>query len=708
VLKARAMPPKVARALDPGTVAGSLGLAVLAGLAVPQHTGLLVPLVAVALMAVLAEAHARRVAKLVAAGVSRSLSTQPLARRFALALTLSLPTVVIATVAARGVSSIVVAYPAAIWGLMAAAFGGLVLAILPVGAGRWLLATAFAISVPVAGVAGERWEAAGVGAQGWAATGQLLGIHPFQTTAVMVDGHGPHDIPVNDYFEPDGSRGYGPDEIAAALQHAIRSIGREHYADGPAAARMAFENVRVVAMSTAPLRESLDRTPVETLSTRMMFFSGTTGQRSRIQFVCPGQREDPRGAMPDLVTKPMCPSKYITEASAGLSVTGRWTGYTEARGQERFGLARQWLGGTRTDGPAGAVVIEREIRWGAWLLVAGLALASISRRENGASQEGLSAVAGAVGILGLLVGIWAVASTSGMPAVGWIETPPSWASFDIRAWTPVLAIGAVVVATLGPGQGGRTFGRGAVRLGAVPLALGVFACASQLRATQWVTPDLYTQGGALAFERWIGGAANALWEADFGYASWTPQVMEAAVASCMAVVLAGSALAMLCSLGTSIDPPRGARGRQWVRASAVVAVAITVACMVISRKTAGASALVPAAMGILVVHGSCMGLTAAGRRPKPTALGIHIGLILLGVWLVFASTAELPSVPFVIVCTAAGLVACASALAFVLPDTSTTETDGLTPSGDSAEPQPATPPTPVPPETTSPPAEPDA
>ena len=89
-----------------------------------------------------------------------------------------------------------------------------------------MLAAGFAISVPIAGVAGERWEAAGVGAQGWAASGQLLGIHPFQTTAVIVDGYGPHDIPVNDYVEPDGSRGYGPDELAAALQHAIRSIGR--------------------------------------------------------------------------------------------------------------------------------------------------------------------------------------------------------------------------------------------------------------------------------------------------------------------------------------------------------------------------------------------------------------------------------------------------------------------------------------------------
>ncbi|MEM6997124.1 MAG: hypothetical protein AAF721_41855, partial [Myxococcota bacterium] len=490
------------RELDPGTVAGSLGLAVLAGLSLPQRYGLLIPLLAIVTMALLAERHGRRVAALRSAGVPRSLSAQPLGRRIALGLSLALPAVVLSAVAARGVASIVVAFPAAIWGVMAAAFAGLVLTLLPVGGGRWLLAGALAATVPVASIAGQRWEDAGEQARGWAYSGSILGIHPFQTTAVVVDGYGPHDLPVNDYVEPDGSRGYGPDEIAAALQHAIRAIGPLHYAHGPARARMAFENVRVIATTTEATREEVSREPVEPLSHRLLFLSGTTGQRSRVQFVCPGQRSDPRGVTPDTVTNPMCPSKYITEASAGLSVTGRWAGYTEARGQERFGLARVALGGTRTDDVAGGRVVERETRWGAWLLLGGLLLVAIPRRERGSAQEGLAAIAGAVGVLALLVAAWMVTFHSGTPVLSWLEPRAHWEALDIRAWTPVLAIGAVAVATLGPGQGGRA-GAGPVRVGAVPLALGVLAAAASLPAAQWLVPDLYPTGQSVAFERFV-------------------------------------------------------------------------------------------------------------------------------------------------------------------------------------------------------------
>lgn len=660
------MAAMVARELDPGTVAGALGLAIVAGLALPQHYGLLPPLLAIVTFALLAERHHRRLSTLADAGISRSLSAQPWGRRVALSLSLALPAVVISTVAARGVSSIVVAYPAAIWGLMAAAFAGLVMTLLPVGRGRWLVVLVLASAVPAAGIAGQRWEAAGAQSRGFAHTGTMLGIHPFQTTAIVVDGFGPHDLPVNDYVEPDGSRGYGPDEIAAALQNSIRALGVLHYRYGPARARMAFENVRVTAVSTEPLRESLDREPVESHHSRLRIESGTTGQRSSIQFVCPGQRSDPRGLTRDAVNNPMCPSKYITEASAGLSVTGRWTGYTEGRGQERFGLARQWLGGTRTDDAVGGRVIEREVRWGAWLLLAGLALVTLPRRERGSAQEGLSAIAGGIGVMALLVVGWVVVLRGDSTVVHWFERAPSWERFDVRAWTPALAIAAVAVATLGPGQGGR-IGSGPVRIGAIPLALGVLASASSLAALQWLRPDLYTVSGALAFERFVGGAADQLWEAGFGFSDWSVLEMEAAVGSVVAVLLAGAALAMLGSWGTSIDPPAGARGRHWARALAVVAVVAVAAFVTVSRKTQGTAALLPAAMAILLVHGSCMGLMAIGRRPRPSAIAVHLALIGLALWVVMASVAPLPSHVFVQVCTGAGVAAALAALIFIVP-----------------------------------------
>lgn len=674
---------------DAGTVAGSLGLALLAGLSLPRQHGLWAPVLAVVAAALLAEYLGRRRAALLDAlavtpgteGEEAAAVRPGLVHRIGLALPLMLATVVVATVAARAASSIVVAYPAAVWGLMAGAFGGLMLTLLPAVRGRWVLTLIVAALVPLAGIAGQRWEDAGTQARGWAYSGGILGIHPFQTTAVVVDGYGPHDIPINDYVEPDGGRGYGPDELAAALQNSIRALGRLHYADGPVRARMAFENVHVVAGTHDALRERLDREPFEPTISRLQFFSGTTGQDSSFAFVCPGQREDPRGVLPDTVTNAMCPSKYITEASAGIAVTGRWTGYTEARGQERFGLARQVLGGTRTDDEQGAAVIEREVRWGAWLLLLGVALVALPRPDSDSAQRGLIALAGALGLYALLVGLWLVLSIDASVAVGWIETPPPWDATplweSLRAWTPVLAIGAIAVAS--PQR------LGAGRFGPVPLALGIVTSTTVLASGQWLTPELYVDAaGEVAFESFVAGMADLMWTQEIGLSSWTVQELEAAIAAVVAALVAGAALALVSAWGRVMDRAPGQTGRDFGRTIAVVLAVAAAAFVVVSRKTLGGSALLPSAMAMLLVYGSGTAVFAGRRTPPPiralAILGdraravtrmvdgfVHVSLVALAGVFLYGAGQQLPSHPFVTACLGLGAVACIGALALLVP-----------------------------------------
>ena len=674
---------------DAGTVAGSLGLALLAGLALPRQYGLWAPVLALLLAALLSEYLGRRRAALLQAseatpgtqGRQAAAARPGLVHRVTLALPLVLATVVVATVAARAASSIVVAYPAAIWGLMAGAFGGLMLTLLPSMRGRWVLTLIVASLVPMAGIAGQRWEDAGTQSRGWAYSGGILGIHPFQATAVVVDGYGPHDIPINDYVEPDGARGYGPDELAAALQNSIRAIGRLHYADGPVRARMAFENVRVVVGTHEALREKLDREPFEPLVSRLQFFSGTTGQSSSLSFVCPGQREDPRGLLPDTVSNPMCPSKYITEASAGISVTARWTGYTEARGQERFGLARQFLGGTRTDDKQGAAVVEREIRWGAWLVLIGIGLVALPRPDPDSAQRGLVALSGALGLSALLVTLWLVLSLPGSVVVQWIESAPSWDVAPLwerlRAWTPALAVAAIAVTS--PQQ------VGAGRFGAVPLALGIVTSTTVLATGPWLLPDLYTNAaGEVAFDRFIAGAADLLWTHGIGLSSWTVQELEAAVAAGVAALIAGAALALVSAWGRAMDPAPGHTGRDFGRPIAVVLAIGAAAFVVVSRKTLGGSALLPSAMALLLVYGSGTGVFAGRRAPPPIRAlavlgdrarrvtwivdaGIHLALVGLAGVCLYAAGQQLPSHPFVTACLGLGVAACVGALALLVP-----------------------------------------
>jgi hypothetical protein len=242
---------------------GPLGLVLLAGLAMPPQQGLLLPLLLALGMVVVGERRLRLVASARAALADGAGGP---AARVALGVAALAAVAVLLTVLARGVGALLVDVPASLWGAGAALGGALAWALvggrLPARA-RPVVLLLLATAVPVAGVVGTRHEAAGPHAHGWAHSGPILGIHPFQTTAILVDGHGPFDLPINDYVEPDGSRGYGPDALADALDRALASIAERVYPSGPARVRRALVDAEVEAVVTPGVWERLDRPPTE-------------------------------------------------------------------------------------------------------------------------------------------------------------------------------------------------------------------------------------------------------------------------------------------------------------------------------------------------------------------------------------------------------------------------------------------------------------
>jgi hypothetical protein len=133
----------------------------------------------------------------------------------------------------------------------------------------------------------------------------------------VIDGYGPFDLPINDFVEPDGSRGYGPEALAEALQRDLAQIAEQQFADGPARAYQAFAGARVEAVVLPAQQERLDR-PVEApTEPRLVVWSGTTGWRSRVEFVCPGQRNDPRPRRPTRCSIACAPTSTARRPARG-------------------------------------------------------------------------------------------------------------------------------------------------------------------------------------------------------------------------------------------------------------------------------------------------------------------------------------------------------------------------------------------------------
>lgn len=641
-------------------LAGPLGLVLLAGLAMPPHRGWLAPMGLALVMVVVGERRLRRVAgarALLARGAG-----SPAARAALLVAALGSAAVLL-TVLARSVGALLVDVPAALWGAGALGLAGLAWAL--VGArvparGRPVVLLLLAAAVPLAGVMGTRFEAAGPDAHGWAHSGPILGIHPFQTTSIMVDGAGPFDLPINDYVEPGGGRGYDPEGLADAIDRALVSIAERVYPEGPARIRRALIDAEVEAVVTPAVWERLDRPPVESTQPRFVVRSGSLGRGSRVEFVCPGRRMDPSreqgGPQGESVMNRMCPDKYASEASAGLGVTGRWSGYSEGRGQDRLGM-HALAGWTRSDDDDGRRVLERETRGWAWIVL-GL-IGALLLRPLARAREGVRGVGGALGLLA--VGLVVILAISGMgePMVGALPgAGPSWSAWpSVAAWAPALALGSLGLFALDGPEVGAAAARAEGRHIAAPsllVVLATLALASALPALGWISP-LHGADGAL----WLP-FVRGLAEASGELAGLTIFEVEGAVAAALVGVLLGATMATASAAVGAVTRLAPGPLSPTHRGGVVLAVLVVAALLVVSRKTAGAAALVPGVVGMTLVLGSGL-LRLVPRDPGvpagPAWLGAlaHLGWTAVGAALVWAAVDPLPAHPFVLLCTGLGL-----------------------------------------------------
>jgi hypothetical protein len=509
-----------------------------------------------------------------------------------------------------------------------------------------------AIAPALVGLAlvGARCESEGVDARGGAYSGPILGIHPFQSTAVIVDGFGPFDLPINDFVEPAGGRGYDPVAYGEAIELALHRIAEVHFAHGPLRAHQAFADATVEPLSTSPVRERLDRDVPASIADvpapRIVVRSGTTGPRSRVEFVCPGQRDDPRPPRPDTVTSRSCPTKYAPEASAGLGLTGRWPGYAEWRGNERLGLVRA-LGGSRPLDEASRSDRERE-RWGigaiATLLVA-VAVAWPSRRRGALDLGPATMLVLPLGVLVVLVAV-----TQGRPgAFAAFERAASWRSFTAEAGAAAATwIGVAAIAALWwPGRPRRADDRSWPWLAALLLAAFV---ASDLQGARWLSPAAL--GGEAPFADAVALLADRVAAAlglvaDVGAAlpsDATPwlksEQVDAIAATCIAAALVAACFALVGAVARVGDalPQRPRALSPWLAlAAAGFAVALAV-----SRKTDGGLALIPAATGVAIALGSTLRRIAArGAWPRD-----HVSLASNAVHWSWCAAGALATAPF--------------------------------------------------------------
>ncbi|MCA9691871.1 MAG: hypothetical protein KC636_19880 [Myxococcales bacterium] len=601
-----------------------IGLLVLVGPALPVASGWLWPVIALALVAL--GLFARRSQEIAIDGLPRSAEIALVALVGAVAL-------ITGTVIARAIGAVFIRFPAAI--------PVVVVWILAVGI-AWVRGRARALGlvvvillVPLAASWGVAHEARGIDARGFAHSGPIYGIHPFQSTAVRIDGFGPHDIPINDFVEPDGHRGYSPEALAANLERTLHAIAETRYAEGPARARRAFGEATVTSVVTPGVQERLDKPPDSETQPRLVVTSGGVGPQSRVEFRCPGAPVDPRPLPADPVTEQMCPRKYTTEASAGLGLTGRWSGYFEARGNEQLGLSRL-IGQTRSDDAQGRRLVIRELRWWAallWIGVAGLAALGGRALEPVARLGGFWAAVTLLTLVGLLT--WQPGH--GLGTIGAIESAPT---AHVSAW-----LAALVLCACGSGRARAPAGLSIVVVLAVTVAL-----TGAIQAISWITPALYEvtatdaiDGRWLAFERFVLPFGARLADAvglELAHA-------EALVAGALTTALIGAFAALLGELRAAAQ--RFEVGG-WRIPVIVALLAASGAGLAWSRQTWGGALLLPAAIALLVVARS---VQSRGIGPQAASIA---GIALAAVSLVQAAGAADRPGPFLTVTLAAGWI----------------------------------------------------
>jgi len=616
---------------SPGVV-GPVALALVVGVTVPLDWGL-VPAVAV----------------VVAAGLWARRSGRPFAQPgdsfpakagWILAPLRGFSAAILAAVFAITLGELLVEFPAAIWALIPV---GLAVGLSFAWARSRIGLAALALAVPLAGVLGAVVERGGADAEGWAHSGPILGIHPWQITGVVIDGIGPFDIPINDYVEPDGTRGYGPEELAGVVERTLRTIAEQQFGDGPARAHQAFAAARVEAVRTAPVRESLSREVTAGSHPRFRVRSGTSGDRSSVEFVCPGARVSPGPRQRDPVTQRMCPTKYASEASAGLGLTGRWVGYAEGRGNARVALARLF-GWTRTDDEAGHAVRRREIQLWALIALVGLgALWARRRSDPSPASDGLVGLGGwlcsVIGVaLGVCLGVAMLANPAGFGA---FEAGPA----VLRG--PWLLPWLAVFVVLGPWGGETTAGSRGLPVLVTAATMGV---ALSLRELVWVRPPW----DGFSVEPFVAGAADLALRTLTALGMGQPPRVESAEAAVAAVgvgLLCG-ALAWVPRALPSADGPGPSGGRPGAVRLLWLAVAVALVAG-LSRKPGGLDPLIPTAVAMTFALSSAYRVLRNPGVVLPRVM--HLFAVVTGVWLALEGL-HWPIPAVALLCVGCGIV----------------------------------------------------
>ncbi|MBK8266185.1 MAG: hypothetical protein IPK80_33270 [Nannocystis sp.] len=637
----------IARPEDRGSpLAWRLGVLLLVGASAPLELGLAPPLLLLLLFAALSVRHEAWIARWLHED-PRGLAGLPTGLRAAIVGAIVLLGAVVGAVAALGVGGLLVAFPAAIPGL---AVIGAAAAALPRlrGRGRAFGLVVAVLSLPAAAALGARIEASGTQARGFATSGPIFGVHPFQATAVVIDGYGPFDLPINDYVEPSGWRGYGPEALAAALEMALHRIAELHFSeDGPARAREAFAGARVAVFTSPGIRERRSGAAASEAELRLRIDSGTTGQGSRVEIVCPGTRSDPRGLQPDGVMERMCPDRFAGEGSAGLGLTGRWTGYAEGRGNERMSAARL-LGWTRSDDLAGARIVRGELRGYALsvlCLLGALGLFGLRRPGASASLEAIQGLAsGVLGAAGILVVVVAVFVARHVALDVFAAPPPGFDVWSISSWGGILALVGIGWLWRSPALL-RSRPSESPHVAALVTAAVVIVTAADLRLTSWIRPDLWERRGLgigadawrLGFERWVIAAGDLV-----NGATGTPlAIAEATVAASLVAVLVGLIGGIVGALPRTVSRVIPGIDARW----ALVASLATAGGLVFSRQTQGGGRLlvpllvlawvITAATAAAVTHGR-------GRVVAAMTLLVSVAALMLAVGEVWAEGPGLP------------------------------------------------------------------
>lgn len=654
-----------------GLIAAISGIAWTAGAPLPMAWGWFPPLVVTLVVAIIVRA---RLGAASLGGWPLALRPRPPVTRFAVVLATGFAAVVFAAVLAGAIAQILVAFPGA-----TLAVATVMLAMLAMDRIGSRLAWLTAPLVVGLALVGARCEADGDAARGLAYTGPILGIHPFQSTAIVIDGYGPFDLPINDFVEPAGGRGYDPPALARTIELALHRIALVHFAAGPLRAHQAFADAKVEHITTPSVRERLDTEIVDgAMDPRLVIRSGTTGQRSRVEFVCPGRRDDPRGPRPEAVMTRACPTKYASEASAGLGVTGRWPGYAEVRGNERTSLARLF-GVTRQDGNIGAPWRARE-RWLYATIVLGIVLAAALVRRGAAATASIACAAPIAMPLVLLVGIAAWTSTDLGP-LGARASAPSWqAAFDLATWQSALVwpAAAAMLAWCVPQQRASTESSGPhVRLGALVIALAlVWFASTDLAAAQWLAPAWWNieaplESTVIAFADVIARPLGLdILEAE--------SIVAAACAAPLAVGIVVVVRATALAAESASPQPTTTPALRNVGTLVTVAVVLLAVALGVSRKTAGGVALIPAATGVALVLGSALRRIASrGIWPRThvslATIVVHLAWVAIGTALVLRSMPTQGGDParwiYFVVALVAALLPAAACLADPAPTT---------------------------------------